>query len=127
MELNILKKFELSERECARSYHLQIEAIKLAFAEALAEVGDPRHMRRSVAELLSEEFAERRAALIDPAVAGLPTSERQTSGGTVYLAASAPVSVCRERGSPCITGGIISRLTPPRRTSLRRARGPTTR
>lgn len=45
-------------------------------------------MRRSVAELLSEEFAERRAALIDPAVAGLPTSERQTSGGTVYLAAA---------------------------------------
>lgn len=88
MALNILKKFELSERECARSYHLQIEAIKLAFAEALAEVGDPRHMRRSVAELLSEEFAERRAALIDPAVAGLPTSERQTSGGTVYLAAA---------------------------------------
>ncbi len=86
MALNILKRFALGERECARSYHLQIEAIKQAFAEALAEVGDPRHMRRPVGELLSEEFADRRAALIDPSAAGRPASERQSSGGTVYLA-----------------------------------------
>ena len=88
MALNILKKFELAERECARSYHLQIEAIKLAFAEAIAEVGDPRCMRRSVGELLSEGFAEHGAALVDPSAAGLPTSRRQSSGGTVYLAAA---------------------------------------
>lgn len=88
MALNILKRFELTERESARSYHLQLEAVKLAFAEALAEVGEPRSMRRSVEELLSEEFAVRRAALIDPRRAGMPTSERQSSGGTVYLAAA---------------------------------------
>ena len=88
MALNILNEFDFTERECARSYHLQIEAMKLAFAESLAEVADPRYMRRSVEELLSGEFAKRRAALIDAERAGLPTSERQSSGGTVYLAAA---------------------------------------
>lgn len=88
MALNILNNFDFAERECARSYHLQIEAMKLAFAESLAEVADPRYMRRSVEELLSDGFAKRRAALIDPERAGLPTSERQSSGGTVYLAAA---------------------------------------
>lgn len=88
MALNILKRFELPERECAASYHVQLEAMKLAFAEAAAEVADPRYMRRSAAELLSEEFAERRAALIDPRRAGEYTPEGGSKGGTVYLAAA---------------------------------------
>ena len=88
MALNILKRFNMTHRECAENYHLQIEAIKLAFAEALAEVGDPRRMKKSADELLSDELAARRAALLDLKQAGLPTSERQTSGGTVYLAAA---------------------------------------
>ena len=44
MALNILNNFDFAERECARSYHLQIEAMKLAFAESLAEVADPRYI-----------------------------------------------------------------------------------
>ncbi|MEG1602692.1 MAG: gamma-glutamyltransferase family protein [Cloacibacillus sp.] len=88
MALNILKNFELTGRECARSYHLQIEAIKLAFAEAVAEVGDPRRMKKSVEAMISDELAARSAAMLDERRAGLPTSERQSSGGTVYLAAA---------------------------------------
>ena len=86
--LNILKHFELHERDCARSFHLQIEAIKQAFAETLAEVGDPGCMRMSSEELLSEELAAARAAEIDEERAVLPTDRRQSSGGTVYFAAA---------------------------------------
>ncbi len=88
MALNILKGFDLAERESAESYHLQIEAMKLAFAESAAEVADPRYMRRSVQELLSDDFARRRAALIDKKRAGEPAPECRKSGGTVYLAAA---------------------------------------
>ena len=88
MALNILKNFKMDSRESAGSYHLQIEAVKLAFAEALAEVGDPRRMKKSVEELLSVEAAKRRAALINAERAGFPTAERQSSGGTVYMAAA---------------------------------------
>ncbi len=88
MALGILKRFSLVERDSARSCHLQIEAMKLAFAEALSEVADPRYMRRSAEELLSDAFARRGAALIDTERAGEPTSERQSAGGTVYLAAA---------------------------------------
>lgn len=89
MALNILKRFELTGgRDCARSWHLQIEAIKQAFAEALAEVGDPRMMRRTAAELLSDEFADGRAARIDERRAASPRPERESAGGTVYLAAA---------------------------------------
>lgn len=88
MALNILKRFRLGERESVRSFHLQIEALKLAFAEALAEVADVRFMRRKISDLLSEEFAARQAAEIDESRAGLFTSEGERAGGTVYLAAA---------------------------------------
>lgn len=88
MALNILKHFRLGERESVRSYHLQIEALKSAFAEALAEVADTRYMRKSISELLSDELAARQAARIDEKRAGLFTPEAERSGGTVYLAAA---------------------------------------
>lgn len=86
MALNVLKRLRLGERDCTRSYHLQIEALKLAFAESLAEVADCRFMRKKLSEMLSEEFAARQAARIDEKSAGLFTSEGGASGGTVYLA-----------------------------------------
>lgn len=88
MALNILKCFELPERETAESYHLQIEAIKLAFADAFRHVSDPRSMQYSTRQLLSQEYAAERAKLIKRDKAQLPESGEPFAGGTVYLAAA---------------------------------------
>ncbi len=87
--LNILEGCGLAAhpRESAPSYHLQIEAMKLAFADSLAYVADPEQVDVPVRGLLDKEYAARRRALIgeralDP-VAGEPSR-----GGTVYLCAA---------------------------------------
>lgn len=65
MALNILKGLPLSqERDSADTYHKILEAIKLAFADTRTYVADPRYMRTRVADLLSEDYAARRRALI---------------------------------------------------------------
>lgn len=88
MALNILKNFDLPERETAESYHLQIEAMKLAFADAMAYVADPGYMEYTVSQLLSAEFAAERARRLDPKKAALPSAGKPFPGGTVYLAAA---------------------------------------
>ncbi|MCV7377580.1 gamma-glutamyltransferase [Mycobacterium alsense] len=87
--LGILEHFDMSSlpADSADSVHLQIEAVKLAFADALAYVADIDHMALRPDRLLDKEYLAQRAALIDrrramPAFAGAP------SGGTVYLAAA---------------------------------------
>ncbi|QLL10481.1 gamma-glutamyltransferase [Mycobacterium vicinigordonae] len=87
--LGILENFDLSSLrvDSADSVHLQIEAIKLAFADAQAYVADIEHMTVPVEHLLNREYLSQRAALIDPkraqaASAGTPR------GGTVYLTAA---------------------------------------
>lgn len=90
MALNILKGLELPEsRESADAYHRQLEAIKLAFEDAKAYVADPRHMKTKVADLLSEDYAARRRALIGEQ-AILPAAGDPSSGGTVYLCTADP-------------------------------------
>lgn len=86
MALNILKNFELPERETVESYHLQAEAMKLAFADAMEYVADPKSMKYTVSDLLSPEFAKERAKLVDPKKAILPAAGKPFAGGTVYLA-----------------------------------------
>jgi gamma-glutamyltranspeptidase/glutathione hydrolase len=87
--LNILSGFDLASipRESTQSYHLQIEAMKLAFADLYRYVADERFLEVPAAHLLSLDYAETRRALItETAIAnshpGLP------KGGTVYLAAA---------------------------------------
>lgn len=87
--LGILEEFDMADApaDSADSVHLQIEAVKLAFADAQAYVGDVDHMRVRPEELLDREYLKQRAALIDrqratPAAAGTP------NGGTVYLTAA---------------------------------------
>jgi gamma-glutamyltranspeptidase/glutathione hydrolase len=46
--------------------HTRIESMKLAYADVKAYDGDPRFGSIPVKEMLSKEFAEKRAALIDP-------------------------------------------------------------
>ena len=87
--LGILEQFDMSSlpADSADSVHLQIEALKLAFADAQAYVADTDYMPVSPEQLLDEGYLKQRAALIDrrrasPASAGAP------SGGTVYLTAA---------------------------------------
>jgi gamma-glutamyltranspeptidase/glutathione hydrolase len=75
----------IGPRDSAETYHLQIEALKLAFADGFAHIADPRRVPVPVAQLLSPAYAESRRREIgeealDPAPGELP------SGGTVYLA-----------------------------------------
>jgi len=87
--LGILENFELSSLpvDSADSVHLQIEALKLAFADAQAYVADADHMSLDPASLLDKDYLKQRAGLIDrmrakPMSAGIP------KGGTVYLTAA---------------------------------------
>ena len=84
MALNILKGFDFTDRDSILTQHRQIEAIKLAFADGLAHIADPRFMRLSVAELLSDAYAQERRALIG-AQASLPMPGEPSRGGTVLL------------------------------------------
>lgn len=88
MALNILKCFNLPERETPEAYHIQIEAAKLAFADALKYVADPRSMKCPVKHLLSREYAAERAKLVNTGKASLPSAGEPFCGGTVYLAAA---------------------------------------
>ncbi len=68
LALNTLNGYEFSERGpvAADTVHLQVEAIKLAFAERYALVGDPAFVDVPVEDLLSEEHAAEQRARIDP-------------------------------------------------------------
>ena len=84
LALNILKGFDFQERDTLLTHHRQIEAIKLAFADGLAHIADPAHMRVSVADLLSDAYADERRALIG-SQAARPQPGEPPRGGTVYL------------------------------------------
>jgi gamma-glutamyltranspeptidase/glutathione hydrolase len=87
--LNILEGFDLTAapRDSTESFHLQIEAMKLAFADAARYVADPEHASVPIAGLLSKAYADERRALIgDQAL--LPAAGRPPEGGTVYLCAA---------------------------------------
>ncbi|WP_198469153.1 gamma-glutamyltransferase [Acetomicrobium sp. S15 = DSM 107314] len=62
--LNILKGFSFTEKENPVTYHLQIEAIKAAFADGLAYIADPSCESVPTEELLSQERTAKRRALI---------------------------------------------------------------
>jgi gamma-glutamyltranspeptidase/glutathione hydrolase len=88
--LGILEQFDLASLpvDGAESLHLQIEAVKLAFADALAYVADVDHMPFPPQQLLDPGYLRERAKLLDrkraqPFAAGTPPK-----GGTVYLAAA---------------------------------------
>ena len=87
--LNILKGYEFSPDSfgTARTLHLQMEAMKLAFADAAKHIADPRYMDVAVEDLLSDTYAaERRALIGDSALEPFPGVPKP--GGTVYFAAA---------------------------------------
>lgn len=83
--LNILKEFEFINKEDPLTYHRQIEAIKMAFADAKQYVTEEEKMEVKVKDLLSDAYGKSRAKLItDKAI--IPSCGKPDEGGTVYLA-----------------------------------------
>src|SRR5699024_8046540 len=67
LALNILKGFDLSqvEADSADTIHVQVEAIKLAFADRHATIGDPEFNDIPVETLLSDEHGQAQLERID--------------------------------------------------------------
>ncbi|MCC5909272.1 MAG: gamma-glutamyltransferase [Clostridiaceae bacterium] len=87
MALNILKGFELSEKEEVETYHKQMEALKLAFVDGQHYITEKSKMKVKVEDLLSDGYGEERRKLIGN-IAIDPTPGKPQSSGTVYLAAA---------------------------------------
>ena len=85
--LGILQHFELAKYpvDSVDSVHLQLEAMKLAFADAYRYIADAEAMDIRVEQLLDADYLKARAALIDMSCAGAPTFGLPTQGGTIYL------------------------------------------
>ena len=91
MALGMLAHLDLKAAalDTALSHHLQIEAMKLAFADLHAYVADPAAMRTVSAEqMLAPAYLASRAKLIDPDRAAPARPGAPHSGGTVYLTAA---------------------------------------
>jgi gamma-glutamyltranspeptidase/glutathione hydrolase len=85
--LGILENFDLASHavDSVASVHLQIEAMKLAFADAHRYIADAAFMDVSVDALLDKSYLKKRAALINMKRASAPTFGIPQHGGTVYL------------------------------------------
>ncbi len=74
--------------DSADSFHCQIEAMKLAFADTKCYVADPAFMDLSVDALLNPSYLAKRAKQIDMSRAKVPEFGMPLQGGTVYLTAA---------------------------------------
>ncbi|MFD2706113.1 gamma-glutamyltransferase family protein [Salibacterium lacus] len=87
MAMNILKSDFFPEKEQTDTYHKQIEAMKLAFADGEQYITDPKDMTVQPEELLSQKYgAMRRESIGDKAA--VPSAGTPQHSGTVYLAAA---------------------------------------
>lgn len=88
LALNITRSFDLQALGygTAEYYHVLMEATKLAFADAHAYIADPRQVAVPIADLLSDSYAQSRAALIQMAQSVAPQAGNPARhGDTVYL------------------------------------------
>jgi len=88
--LGILQNFDLAAMppDGVESQHLQIEAMKLAFADVYRYVADPRSMELTPAQMLDDAYLASRARLIDTTRAQAFGAGKPASGGTIYLSAA---------------------------------------
>ena len=84
MALNILKEFTFTEKDSDETCHRQLEAIKMAFADALHYVTDPREMSIDYHRLLDPAYGAQRAAQMSDR-AQVWTHDVPPKSGTVYL------------------------------------------
>jgi gamma-glutamyltranspeptidase/glutathione hydrolase len=90
--LNIMEQFDLHSfgLNSTRALHVQIEAKKLAYADVLRYVGDPRSVKVPVTGMLSKQYAVERAKLINMDHANCepePGAPVPSAGDTIYLSA----------------------------------------
>ncbi len=87
MALGILESFDLASLplDGVATQHLQIEAMKLAFADIYQYVAEPSAMRVSSKQLLDSAYLQGRAKLIDPKRAQNFGAGNPVKGGTIYL------------------------------------------
>jgi gamma-glutamyltranspeptidase/glutathione hydrolase len=92
--LNLMEKFPLVEygHNSARALHVMIEAKKLAYADLLEYVGDPRASRIPVTELIAKSTATERVKLLDRDKAActvvpthLASMAEKPGGDTIYM------------------------------------------
>ncbi|MBB3005897.1 gamma-glutamyltransferase [Cupriavidus alkaliphilus] len=88
--LGILDQFDLSSIpvDSVDSQHLQIEAMKLAFADLYQYVADPRSMEVTPEQMLDDAYLKSRARLIDMQRATHFNFGMPKVGGTIYLTAA---------------------------------------
>jgi gamma-glutamyltranspeptidase/glutathione hydrolase len=88
--LGILRHFDIAglDPDGVESQHLQIEAMKLAFADTYRYVADPRTMELTPAQMLDDVYLAERARLIDPKRAQDFQAGNPVQGGTIYLSAA---------------------------------------
>jgi gamma-glutamyltranspeptidase/glutathione hydrolase len=88
--LGILSNFDLASLKVdgPESQHLQIEAMKLAFADTYRYVSEPSTMEVTAAQLLDDGYLASRAKLIDMKRAQDFGAGNPVKGGTIYLTAA---------------------------------------
>ncbi|CAG9175136.1 Glutathione hydrolase-like YwrD proenzyme [Cupriavidus laharis] len=88
--LGILDQFDVGALpvDSVDSQHLQIEAMKLAFADLYRYVADPRSMEVTPEQMLDEAYLKSRAKLIDMQRATHFSFGMPKVGGTIYLTAA---------------------------------------
>jgi len=88
--LGILQNFDIAALpvDGVAAQHLQIEAMKLAFADVYRYVSEPASMTVSPAEMLSDAYLASRARLIDPQRAQDFGAGNPIKAGTIYLTAA---------------------------------------
>ena len=87
MALGMLRHFDLASMpvDGVESLHLQVEAMKLAFADAYRYVSDPDTMEFPASRLLDDAYLAGRAKAIDRMRAQDHGPGEPRAGGTVYL------------------------------------------
>lgn len=88
--LGILSHFDLASLKVdgVDSQHLQIEAMKLAFADVYRHVAEPSSMEVTAEQLLDDAYLASRAQLIDMRRAQDFGAGNPVKGGTIYLTAA---------------------------------------
>ena len=90
MALGILNEFDLASlgSDSADAVHLQVEAMKLAFADAYRYVADPAAMTVSADHLCDPAYLRKRSDLINRTQAQVFSHGEPTHSETVYLCAA---------------------------------------
>ncbi len=90
MALGILEHFDLANMpvDGVDSQHVQIEAMKLAFADVYRYVAEPSSMQVTPAQMLDDGYLASRAKLIDMKRAQDFGAGNPVKGGTIYLTAA---------------------------------------